>query len=368
MLEGRLGRRNHVNGLVYSASQVPTMKKNNNWKYVLRPPSSLKNVTKKSAFQIKTEVGNIFVQYIEAIVPNTIVNAVDYYLANHSIVRHVPGEKGLMVPIGRRVDIRSSALSMYKASRESVLQSTHGSTSYNRLLGDSSEQAKRLNDTSLIFNELLQKSCCKTSLEAELKVLKKKKNTLCVYDKLGKQVDTLPTLAVSLDLTNSIHIDNADDSKSYAIFFRKNINMGLTYFLLPKIGLAIQISGTVIISWDGRVEPHCSCTVIPGIVSLFASSNKFVTTRLRVANGFQNKKKTIVRMKDRVYVQTRLLEMEHKDSTNYDCVQNKKFMNRIAIVVGIKKNYVIVRFVGNLEIELGNVVCSRNDVIRLSDI
>ena len=280
LLNGKQGRRDHTNGLVYcTTSEVPKDNSKNGWDIVLRKPSR-KNKQLQSAFHICFPSGNnssVYVEFIDSPVHKDITQAVDYYLANHSRVRDVVGEKGDMVPIGRRVDIRTSTLSMYKATKSSA---------------GSVDQYVLLNRASFAFNKLLLKSCCKLSLQAELKLLTKKDNILKVYSSKRVLATTLPTMAVSRDLTNSIHVDKSDDSRSYSVFYQSECNKGLCYFLIPSIGLAIEISSTVIISWDGRVTPHCSATVLPGIVSLFGSSNKFVTARLVVAKAFQCLKKT----------------------------------------------------------------------------
>ena len=57
--------------------------------------------------------------------------------------------------------------------------------------------------------------------------------------------------------------------------------------------------------------------------------------------------------------------MQHDDADHCESDQQNHFMNRIAIVIEIKQNMVVVKFVGNLEHQLGNVECRKCDVIKL---
>ena len=174
-------------------------------------------------------------------------------------------------------------------------------------------------------------------------------------------------MAVSRDLTNSIHVDKSDDSRSYSVFYQSECDKGLCYFLIPLIGVAIEISSTVIISWDGRITPHCSATVLPGIVSLFGSSNKFVTARLVVAKAFQSlKKKLFVKMIE-CMLEIDLDLWSIMMLTTVKVIKKNHCMNRIAIVIEIKLNMVVVKYIGNLEHQLGNVECRKSDVIKLQN-
>ena len=95
--------------------------------------------------------------------------------------------------------------------------------------------------------------------------------------KYGKKI-LHPTYIFSKNLTNSIHRDKNNNSRSFALFFRdnNNSNMGLTWFLFPFYGIAIECSRNTLISWDGCTQYHCSCTVEKNIYSFFTSSMKRV--------------------------------------------------------------------------------------------
>ena len=99
-----------------------------------------------------------------------------------------------------------------------------------------------------------------------------------------------PSYVFSKNLTNSLHIDTGDDSKSFAIFFQQEMN-GLTWFLFPFYGIAIECSRHTVISWDGKTMFHCSCTVSDGLYSFFTTGKKDVSRQEKVKQILRKKKR-----------------------------------------------------------------------------
>lgn len=67
--------------------------------------------------------------------------------------------------------------------------------------------------------------------------------------------------AASIDLANAAHLDPDDDSRSFAIWVTSNPQLPppkTWFFLLPDVGLAIELWDGVAISWDGRAVRHCT--------------------------------------------------------------------------------------------------------------
>ena len=67
---------------------------------------------------------------------------------------------------------------------------------------------------------------------------------------------------------------------------------GLTWFLFPFYGIAIECSRHTVISWDGRTMFHCSCTVSDGLYSLFTTGKKDVSRQKKTANIEEIEEKT----------------------------------------------------------------------------
>ena len=118
-----------------------------------------------------------------------------------------------------------------------------------------------------------------------------------------------PTYIFSKNLRNSIHRDKNDNSRSFALFFRdsNHSNVGLTWFLFPFYGIAIECSRSTLISWDGRTQYHCSCTVEENIYSFFTSSMKRVNQQSLTRMKLNRKRKRNTRELDEgddVYVKS----------------------------------------------------------------
>lgn len=89
--------------------------------------------------------------------------------------------------------------------------------------------------------------------------------------------------AASIDLANSAHVDPNDNSRSYAMWVMNDPRLPAPkswFFLLPDVGLAIELWDGVAISWDGREVRHCTavqeCDARASLMSLFFAVPRFV--------------------------------------------------------------------------------------------
>jgi hypothetical protein len=81
----------------------------------------------------------------------------------------------------------------------------------------------------------------------------------------------------SENIGNSCHTDR-DNARSFAVWLRSKTNtcVGGWWFLFPKHGVAVELAHGTWMSWDGRVQPHCSAVPFcvskdDQLLSLFAS-------------------------------------------------------------------------------------------------
>ena len=240
LLEGKLRRRKQVNGLIYHELQCPSGDDNNGWKIVLRKPSRKKKKSMSSFKIMNDRLGKIIVEFIHGGIPDKIQAGVNYFLSNHAPVRNIPFEQGIMAAIGRKVDVRTSCLSLYRSEKKGKEERI-------------SQSKLHMERCAVELKTLLMASICSTSIEKELDVLEWKGNILKIPS-AGKEVRCLPTMCVSESLSNSLHIDYGDGSRSFAIFYQRRMNKGKSYFVIPSLGLAIEMfSVPVIISWDGGI-------------------------------------------------------------------------------------------------------------------
>ena len=72
---------------------------------------------------------------------------------------------------------------------------------------------------------------------------------------------------MSEDLNNSSHVDVNDDTRTFTVFHPSEPHsQDLSWFLFPTHGVAIQISGVVVVSWEGNLLEHCICLVVKGVL------------------------------------------------------------------------------------------------------
>jgi len=270
LMKSKPGKRNQINGLVYSINQMPTKNNDNGWNKVLRSSNS------KQAFQICTPLGKILVHFSDQAMNSNVSAAVNYFLNNHSKSRETPGESGTMVSAGVRLDLPLSTRTQYVRKNKNNTRPDETSTHLQR--------------ASVAFDDLITTTCCNKSYQAELNSLKKKNNVFLANDAVGNQRTLFPSYAISQDLTNSVHLDTNDDSRSYAVFYRVPGSKSQSWQLFPLYKIAIECATTVFISWEGRSMRHCSCTVKNGVYYLFASSYKDVTTQCVIEKSFKRRK------------------------------------------------------------------------------
>ena len=291
----KTGRRKQVNGLVYSKLQMPCGRDKKGWHHVICLG------TEGLATEFHTPDGTIQVEFLTKIIPASITNAVTHFLSTHAPTRRFHGESGVMVAAGTRIDTTSSAKMLYVPSKNNNNKNLGATTSL-------------LCDASRDFNELLSHTCCKDVLHKDLKFLKHESNVLMVPSLDGMTcLSVHPSYAISHNLTNSIHCDVNDNSRSFAIFYtsKDKDKDSCTWFLFPRYGIAIQCSDKVVISWDGRNMEHCSCTTKGDVFSFFASSNKGVSRHCNILKAFHKRKYNKVYVGDFIYTRKKLSDMEN---------------------------------------------------------
>ena len=305
----------------------------------------MRRTSQSSAFIVENEtLGNVYIQYIDHQPPDAITEAVTFYLANHTNVRNEDGEHGVMCPFGQRVDVRSSCLTQYKNTKK-------------KLPGNEKEIMR---SCLVDFNSELGRSCCSSIYRDAIRDLTKKNNVLKVKNEIGQTLNVLPTYCVSSDLSNSLHCDN-DDGLSFAIFYRAKPK-GVTWFVIPCLGLAIEIAGTTILSWDGRVAPHASITTVPGIHSLFGSSNPLVATRRAVEKAFSVKKYNNVKVNQTIYTRELLTKMTNDPRLDRSQYKKRTYMNRKATVQSVDGETIYIIYDGKLQCD-GPQQFHRNNVV-----
>ena len=152
----------------------------------------------------------------------------------------------------------------------------------------------------------------------------------------------LPTIAISEDLTNSIHVDLDDSSESFGYWFSRKGKKGRTWFLFPYYSLAIECShkSPMLITWDGRCQEHCSCTVGRGVISLAGfCKTKHINFMNRMHRfTLQPRKDMILEVGKKVDV---ILPQENKN-------KKRRLMDKVGIISSINENSrtVVIDFVG----------------------
>ena len=354
--QSMLGKRGQRNGLVYAKRQMPCRSglQNKGWNTVIRKPTDV-NARRGFASEITTPDGIIQVEFLLDEIPSSIINSVTHFMANHAPTRNFDGESGVMVAAGMRVDTTSSAKMLYVPSKNNNNATAGRSTVF-------------LRDASLDFNAMLSQTCCNDVLQKDLQVLKNENNVL-VFPSSDNSTNVCvhPSYAISHNLTNSIHCDVNDNSRSFAVFYPSEKEDSCTWFLFPTYNIAIQCSDRVVITWDGKTMKHCSCTESGNVWSFFASSNKEVTRHCNIEKAFQKRKYNNVSIGDIIYVRRQLRNMKFLNYIDPNAVNYpNKWMYRMAKVLkrGKNKQEIIIQFVANLK-KLGEIPFNINHVCRL---
>ena len=228
----------------------------------------------------------------------------------------IPCESGKMISVGKRIDYKTGAETFYLPFAN---------------VRNKENDMKRLKQTAFLFNKAICNSICKTQYEKDISEMETIGMTLPV-----NSTDCTPTYVCSRDLTNSPHLDYADTSQSYALFYRSGndnrLSNGVTWFMFPYYGIAIELSGPTYISFNGRTMYHCSLTTCEGIESICSCPTKRLNQVCTYRTAFSNRQggislkrndEVVVRKKnsetdpyDRfVYVKAHIIELDGMDIT-----------------------------------------------------
>ena len=82
-----------------------------------------------------------------------------------------------------------------------------------------------------------------------------------------------------------------DDTRTFAVFHPSEAQTpGLSWFLFPAHGVGIQISGVVVVLWEGNMLEHCACSVVEGVLGECLKSEKQSTRYAAIQKAFNEKK------------------------------------------------------------------------------
>ena len=345
--KANLGRRYQVNGLTYCVSQMPNEISDNNWPHVLRAPTETYS-PRFASFNLGGGRSIIVHHPPVGIEKNSDLHAAtEFALQNHSRNRVIEGESGEMVGGGNRFEPISSCALPYV------------NKNFKGVGGIDNRGHYVFNKGVISFQKLIcSNTSFKETFRADIKRLKRSGNVLKLRTDNKIEYDGHLSYAITKNLSNSPHVDINDDSKSFAVFYTLIDEPGLTWFLFPEYGIAVELSGTVCLSWDGRKEYHCSCTVRGNVYSLFASSRKDVSRHLQIKKAFSkkiSKKKSSRRpleVGDKVYVRDNLKNMvslrKHTDFNARKYPRHIMFRQAEVVDIGPSKHSVSVLFTGNL--------------------
>ena len=139
-----------------------------------------------------------------------------------------------------------------------------------------------------------------------------------------------PSYAFSWNLTNPIHLDGNDFTRSNALFYPSiECPGGRTWLLFPEYKLAIECASPVLILWDGRVEKHCSCTNnnkgAGDIYSYFAALWKNVQRHINIERAFELEKHSEILVGGIVYIRCQKEDLESNGLQMYDCGTTNRY-------------------------------------------
>lgn len=323
-MTGKCGSRNQVDGLVYSQSKMPSPGKingkydNNGWNYVIRQNGlsaetyifeTTHDEGKKTSITIqKLNKHNDKNENME-----NITEACDHVLKSHNPVRDVEHESGVMKMVGWRRDGYKGTCRKYRPRRKIDRNNTNR---YGKII-------------SQTLVKLFQGTAHETKLKKAIK-----------DNKLGE--NELPTIAISEDLTNSIHVDPEDCSESFGFWFSRKGKKGRTWVLFPYYSLAIECSHIrpMLITWDGRCQEHCSCTVGRGVLSLAGFCKTKHINFMDHMKGFTLKPREDMTLEVGKKVDVLLPQENNK--------KKRRLMNKVGIISSINGNSrtVLIDFVG----------------------
>ena len=92
---------------------------------------------------------------------------------------------------------------------------------------------------------------------------------------------------ISEDLDNSSHIDVNDDTHTFAVFHLSEPKTpGLSWFLFPAHGVAIQTSDVVVVSWEGNLLEQFNCSVTKGVLGECLKNEKRSTRHVAFETAY----------------------------------------------------------------------------------
>ena len=188
-----------------------------------------------------------------------IVSCGDVLHCSNSLgVRKKGGDRGHMIPIGCRVDPRTTEDDFYVAT--------------NLLQSQSEPYLLEMSDVLEYVGQVMF-----VGTQRVMRDLERSAQQVPCDDMRGKHDCGMCTQDFSINLTNSSHYDVGDASRGYAVWVEGGAVRGKSgndgwYFVLPNVvvvsgqeggecekgGIAIRLGHGVTISWDGRVLRHCT--------------------------------------------------------------------------------------------------------------
>lgn len=353
-LRGKQGGREQVDNLVYDCSQMPnsTTRDTNGWhvhwfnanqhrgtKIILHNEKD----EKKDAIYVHNTKNNNPSKHIQDLVSHCIIN--------HTPVRKKMHEKGTMATCGLRREIKCSGLTCYRPGKHSTEKTKKATNSlYNFAATD--------------FFRLLNNTPMRTIYQNDIDQLKRDDLVWRVNDyrqnkhKAEPRIKLAlhPTSAISMNLTNAMHVDKDDAIRSTAIFYSSPSNPGTTFLLFPFYGLAIECTFTTILNWDGKKQFHCSCTMPTGsnVFSFFNGAWESVRKQKDILRMFELKRpKRSMLPKTKIY-----FRIKHNDCASYSLqrqdydLYGNKYSLLLAEIVGIcnkdtKHKKYLIKFVNS---------------------
>ena len=351
-----------VEGLKFDYSQqMPTDNDDKGWEKVFRQSTS--------SVPIKINTRNNEVIELEWLSENqpvvsTITTAVPYFIDNHTPVRQTEGKVGIMTSAGKRVEIRVGAVTDYRP----------------RIRNEESNEKlseQHLQDSGIDFHLLLLKSSLGKKYMEVLDQLIITGNVRTVIQD-EQTYYLLPSYAFSWNLTNQIHLDGNDYTRSYALFYpSEERSGGRTWLLFSDYKIAIECASPVLISWNGSKEKHCSCTdnsmEAGHIYSFFAASWMTVQRYINIERAFGSVIRSEIEVGGLVYVRCRKKDLKKNGLQMYDCGTSNNYCTYLkAIVRTIVPNIsgrkqVFVVFVASAS-RLGPIQFDMNDVCNVTDV
>ena len=183
----------------------------------------------------------------------------------------------------------------------------------------------------------------------------------------------MPLYSTSKDLTNSIHIDVHDDSRTFAVYFSPVKKVpGKTFFVFPAYSLVIEIVPGMVLSWEAHTMYHCSVTTVKGIIGIALCSNKRTSKHSIIPQAFNTRGHNKgIKVGDTVMARETLQELQYKGvsvPSSADCSVNerpKKKSYRAASVTSVEDGNLEIIYKGKLKRSLGKHYIQSLDACKM---